>query len=64
MNLAAKAFNMDNLTQSKILLDEIFGTQCNTTQLDLLFPGIDTTYGPNKLCKYNITFISSLNMEF
>lgn len=55
---------MDNLTQSKIVLDEIFGTQCNTTQLEALFPGIDKTYGPNALCKYNISFVNSLNMEF
>ena len=64
MNLASKAFHMDNLTQNKIVLDEIFGMRCNTTQLDALFPGIDSMYGPNTTCKYNLSLVSPLDMEF
>ncbi len=64
MNLAAKAFHMNNLTSSKIVFDDIFGVPCNTTTLDAYFPGIDKSYGPNETCKYNISFVSPLDMEF
>ena len=64
MNLVVRAFHIKNVTKSRMIFDKIFDVKCNTKDLDLFLPGIEANYGPNASCKFNISYISALDMEF
>jgi len=64
MNLAVRAFHIKNVTKSRLIRDEIFGVKCNTKDLDLYLPGIDANLGPSAPCKFNLSVISPIDMEF
>jgi hypothetical protein len=45
-------------------MDEIFGVKCNTLVLENYLPGIETYYGPEASCNFNLSIVSPLDMEF